>query len=215
MSWLPNSICSGDMYAGEPTNWSAWVSRVRWASSARVAFAMPKSITFGMPSPSWNDTRMFVGLRSRWMMPFWWRVLDGLAHESEEAQPGWDVQALALAVLGDRDAADELHHEVRPPLLRCARVEDPRDARVVHQREGLALRVEAPNDLLRVHPQLEDLQRNVPPHRLFLLGVPHDAEATLAEQLQQPIRPDARARFEVDGDELDGLELVGALVRIE
>ena len=36
-----------------------------------VALAMPKSITFGMGTPSWSVTRMLDGLRSRWMMPFW------------------------------------------------------------------------------------------------------------------------------------------------
>ena len=29
-------------------------------------------ITFGTGFPSYRQTRMFDGLRSRWMMPFWW-----------------------------------------------------------------------------------------------------------------------------------------------
>ena len=36
-----------------------------------VALARPKSITLGTGMPSWFSTRMFVGFRSRWMIPFW------------------------------------------------------------------------------------------------------------------------------------------------
>ena len=36
-----------------------------------VALAMPKSITLGTGTPSFTVTRMFDGLMSRWMMPFW------------------------------------------------------------------------------------------------------------------------------------------------
>jgi hypothetical protein len=32
---------------------------------------MPKSITLGTGLPSNSVTRMLVGLRSRWMIPFW------------------------------------------------------------------------------------------------------------------------------------------------
>ena len=39
--------------------------------SPLVALARPKSITLGTGLPSWLSTRMFVGLRSRWMIPFW------------------------------------------------------------------------------------------------------------------------------------------------
>ena len=38
--------------------------------SPEVAFAIPKSITFGMATPSLTVTRIFEGFRSRWIMPF-------------------------------------------------------------------------------------------------------------------------------------------------
>ena len=37
-----------------------------------VALAIPKSITLGTGTPSCMVTMMFDGLRSRWMIPFWW-----------------------------------------------------------------------------------------------------------------------------------------------
>lgn len=40
----------------------------RW----EIALAMPKSMLFGTGRPSCTATRMFEGVRSRWMMPFWW-----------------------------------------------------------------------------------------------------------------------------------------------
>ena len=56
-----------------PMNWLKAVKTVlsvsRWSV---VALAMPKSITLGTGAPSCNVTRMFDGLMSRWMIPFWW-----------------------------------------------------------------------------------------------------------------------------------------------
>jgi hypothetical protein len=45
------------------------VKSVFSVSRRSVAFAIPKSITFGTGLPSWSVTRTFDGFRSRWMMP--------------------------------------------------------------------------------------------------------------------------------------------------
>ena len=58
------------MYSGVPSNCPTCVNIVACASSAPVAFAIPKSITFGAASPSCSVTSTFDGLISRWMMPF-------------------------------------------------------------------------------------------------------------------------------------------------
>src|SRR5690349_11312392 len=58
------------------------------------------------------------------------RVLHRLAHRDHQPQPLARRQALAVAVLRDRLALDELHHEVRPSEVRLARVVDPGDRRV-------------------------------------------------------------------------------------
>jgi hypothetical protein len=57
------------------------VKSVFSVSRRSVAFAIPKSITFGTGLPSWSVTRTFDGFRSRWMMPLLVRVLDGAADD--------------------------------------------------------------------------------------------------------------------------------------
>ena len=85
---------------------------------------------------------MFEGLKSRWMIPFWCGVLHGLADQDEEVQPLGDRELVAVAVLGDRDAADQLHHEVGPAGFRRPAVENLGDVRVVHHRQRLPLGLE-------------------------------------------------------------------------
>ena len=48
-------------------------------------------------------------------------------------------------------------------------------------------------DLPRVHPRLDDLQRDGPLDRLGLLGHEHHAHAAFADLLQQLVRADDRA----------------------
>jgi hypothetical protein len=64
-------IRSGDMYASVPITWLAVVSPpVPW-----IGRAIPKSITFGLPSAS----RTLLGLRSRWMTPAPWIAVSAVA----------------------------------------------------------------------------------------------------------------------------------------
>lgn len=62
--------------------------------------------------------------------------------------------------------------------------------RVVHQRQRLTLRLEAGNDLPRVHPELDDLERHAPTDRLRLLRHEHGAEAPFANLLQHLVGAD-------------------------
>ncbi len=64
------SACSGLMYAGVPIICRCSVKSVRVVSSALVALAIPKSITFGTGTPSCSVISTFDGLMSRWMTPF-------------------------------------------------------------------------------------------------------------------------------------------------
>ena len=66
----PPSICSGAIWAGEPS--TCPVEVIPWASNI---FAMPKSVNLilgSMPGSSsrGNSTSTFSGLMSRWMTPF-------------------------------------------------------------------------------------------------------------------------------------------------
>jgi hypothetical protein len=122
------------------------------------------------------------------------RVLDGVADGQEERQAVAHGQAHLVAIPGDGQPLDQLHHEVRQARLGGAGVEDARDVRVVHESERLALGLEAPQDFLRVHARLDELQRHAAADGLGLLRDPDGAHATLAEPLQEPIGSDASVR---------------------
>jgi hypothetical protein len=121
-------------------------------------------------------------------------VLDRLAHLDEQAEAVPHAQAGPVAVVGDRDAADQLHDEVRPAPVGHPGVEHLGDVRVVHEREGLALGLEPGDDLGRVHAGLDHLDGHLAADRVLLLGHEHDAHAALPDLLQQAVRPDRRAR---------------------
>ena len=71
MSSALKLACSGAMYSGVPATPPKAVNRLCSVSRRPlVALARPKSITLGTGLPSWLSTRMFVGFRSRWMIPF-------------------------------------------------------------------------------------------------------------------------------------------------
>ena len=72
-------------------------------------------------------------------------------------------------------------------------VEHLGDVGVVHQRQGLPLGLEPGDHLPGVHARLDDLQGDLAADRLGLLGHEDDAEAALADLLQQLVRADHRA----------------------
>ena len=65
---------------------------------------------------------------------------------------------------------------------------------MIHQRQGLPLGIEAGNDTLGIHAQLDDFQGHPAADGVFLLGHVNDAAATFADLLQQFVRPDVRAQ---------------------
>ena len=70
---------------------------------------------------------------------------------------------------------------------------------MIHHRQRLPLRLETRDDLLGVHAQLDDLERDATPHRLGLLGDIDHAAAALAHLLQQLVAPDRLAHGFVRG----------------
>jgi hypothetical protein len=153
-------------------------------------------------------------------------VLHRLAHGDEQFQPLPGCEPVPVAVAGDGHALDQLHDEVRAAFGGSAGVEDAGDVGVVHEGQRLALRLEPGDDLRRVHPRLDQLDRHEPPDRLGLLGHPDGAQAALADPLQQLVpardhRPGGRAgrgrpRRSVGGTRLARRrlqELPGLLVR--
>jgi len=122
-------------------------------------------------------------------------VLDRLAHRYEQLQPFAHGQAVLLAVGGDRDPLDQLHHEVGPAAGGGAAVEDLGDVGVVHEGQGLPLGLEPGDHLAGVHARLDDLQGNLALHRLALLGHPNFAHASFTDSLQQLVVADDRTRM--------------------
>jgi hypothetical protein len=85
------------------------------------------------------------------------RVLDGMAYALEELEAAARRDAVLVAVLRDRHAGHELHHEVRPARLGGAGVVDARDAGVLQDGQRLPLALEPRNDLARIHAELDEL----------------------------------------------------------
>ncbi len=102
---------------------------------------------------------------------------------------------MLVAVLRDRHAAHQLHHEIRPAHFGGSAVEDTRDVRMIHQRQRLSLGFEAGNDASGVHTQLDDFQGDGPVDWFLLLGHVHDSATAFADFLEQFVTPDLVARF--------------------
>jgi len=89
------------------------------------------------------------------------RVLHRRADRAEEEESLPDAEAVAVAVLAERPPLDVLHDEVRQAVLGRPSVEQLRDVRVVERRQDLPLPAEPGDDLGRVHPLADDLDRDV------------------------------------------------------
>ena len=67
------------------------------------------------------------------------------------------------------------------PSVRRPGVEHRGDVRMVHERQGLPLRLESGDDLARVHAGLDQLERDQAAKRRLLLSEVHHAHPALAE----------------------------------
>ena len=119
--------------------------------------------------------------------PFLVGVMNGGADMDVKLQPLIQRELMAGCVGRDRASSDELHHEVGSPSLGLTRIEHPGDVGVFHQRQGLTFGLKATNDLAGVHPRLEDFQRDHPLDGLDLLRPVDQAEAALAQFVDDAI----------------------------
>ena len=113
-------------------------------------------------------------------------VLHTIADLHEESQPILSAQALSVAVLRQRHPFDILHGKKWPAIIARACLVGSGDVRVVHERQGLALGLEASQHLLGVHPPPDELKGHTAPYGGLLFGLPYLAHAALAELLQEP-----------------------------
>ncbi len=70
-----------------------------------------------------------------------------------------------------------------------SRIINLRNVRVIHEGQGLALGFEPSDDLLGVHAQLDDLQRDPAADRLLLFGHIDHATTAFADLLKQFVAP--------------------------
>ena len=112
------------------------------------------------------------------------RVLHRLANLDEQVEPLPGGELVPLAVVGDLDPAHQFHHEVGPAQVGRAGIQHLGDVRMIHHRQRLPLGLEAGDDALRVHAQLDDLERDAAPDGFLLLGHVNHAAATLADHLK-------------------------------
>jgi hypothetical protein len=117
-------------------------------------------------------------------------VLNRLAHLDEQPEPVADTQAAPIAVVGDRDTADQLHDEVWMTLVGHSGVKHFGDVRVVHEGEGLPLGLEPGDHLVRVHSRLDQLEGYLPADWVVLLGDEYHPHPAFADQFHEPVRPD-------------------------
>ena len=181
------------MYSSVPIIWPNSVNIVRSVSCWAVALATPKSITLGTGAVVVLGDEDVRGLEVAVDDALLVGVLDGLADRREQFEPLAEREVFFVAVLGDGDAFDQLHHEVRPAGVGRAGVEHLGDVRMVHHRQRLPLGLEAGDHLPGVHARLDDLQRDRPLDRLGLLGHEDDAHAAFADLLQELVGADDRA----------------------
>src|SRR5689334_20819417 len=98
------------------------------------------------------------------------RMLDRTTNLNEQVQALMGGEVVLLAVVSDFDATDQLHHEIRPSGAGGTVIQDLGDIGMVHECQRLALSLEARNDRLGVHPELNDLERDPSAQGLGLLS---------------------------------------------
>ena len=122
------------------------------------------------------------------------RMLNGLANDREQFQTRRDGQCVRITIFRDRHAANQFHGEPWPPCFGSAGVEHPGNVGMVHHCKGLPFRFEAGNDLLRIHSQLDDLQRDVASHWQLLIGQEDGAKPALPDHFDELVRSDSGAQ---------------------
>jgi hypothetical protein len=150
---------------------------------------MPKSMTIGWVCRRERDHhigRFDIPVDD----PFLVGVLNGLADGNEQLEALFGGKLVLVAILGDRHALNQFHDKIGPAAIGGAAIEHLGDVGVVHQSQGLALGLEAGDDVAGVHAQLDDLKGDLAADRFLLLSHIHHAHAALANLLQQLVAAD-------------------------
>ncbi len=115
------------------------------------------------------------------------RVLHRMADQHEQLQPGPDREPGAVAILGDWHPIHQFHHEERLARIGRAAIVDAGDVRVVHEGQRLPLGIESSQHRPRIHPGLDQFERDLSLHWFGLLGPVDRPHTPLTDHLDQRI----------------------------
>ena len=109
------------------------------------------------------------------------RVGHGIADLCEQRQSRGHIEIVITGVIEQVPALDELHHQIRKPLVRAAAIENARDPWMLQPRENLPLAPETPHQVAALHSALHDLDRHfLLKHFVIAAGTIHDTHSAFA-----------------------------------
>ena len=129
-------------------------------------------------------------------------MLNRLADLSKQLLTFVQWHATAITVVRDRFATHQYHYKIRSPRIRRPAVVDPRNVRMVHNRQRLTFGFESCQCLARVHSQFDDLQSNSPTHRFRLLCHVDLAETAFTDLFEQLVATNRVTRLFPDPDRI-------------
>ena len=114
------------------------------------------------------------------------RVLHGRANLLEQAKALLNAEPVRVAELGEGDALDEFHDEVRLAGVRGAGIEQLGDVGMIHQGDGLPFGLEPGKDRRRVAAlDADQFDRDPALDRFGLVGHPDGAHSAFADLLKE------------------------------
>ncbi len=127
------------------------------------------------------------------------RVVNGVANTAKQFQPVGDAQLAVVAVLVEGLAAfDELHHKVRQPIVRRPAVQQSRNVRMIERRQDLPFFAKAPQDKVRIHAALDQLDRDALAELCHADGFVDRAHAAAANLAHNLVRAEPLAEQRID-----------------
>jgi hypothetical protein len=127
--------------------------------------------------------------------PLLMRMLNRVAHLNKQLQPRAGPKGTLVAEIGDLNALDEFHYEIRPSTLGRARIEYVSDVRMVHQRKRLSFGLKARNLAFRVHSRLNQLEGDTPVDWFLLFRDKNDSATSFSDWLAEFVPTDTVTRL--------------------
>src|SRR5260370_24164330 len=92
---------------------------------------------------------------------------------------------MLVVVIGDLDAANQFHYEIRPSTFGGTGVEHASDVRMIHQGQSLSFGLKAGDDRLGIHAGFDYFDRHLSANWLLLFGHENHSATAFTDLLQQ------------------------------